>query len=175
MANATAILRGSTAIFRCNRRSRTHHETENFSDDATLCPSSSDGGSGRDICADMVGGSDPEQTGMASRILCLDFRASHAARNAPNRRMVGCAGMSEEIAQCWFTDYNGTINFQGQFARLDGHPVGPLKIQPGDMSDFRSVARKHGEVIRIVRLEQGGVMAPLPFLSNLDSSGNPKD
>ena len=87
---------------------------------------------------------------------------------------VGCTPRSEKVAECWFTDYKGSVTFQGQFARLDRRPIGLFQIQQGDMSNFRSVARKHGEVIRIVRLEEGGIMAPISNVSNLDALGHPK-
>jgi len=88
---------------------------------------------------------------------------------------VGCSSTTQKMAECWFTDYRGSVILEGQFARLDGRAIGSISIQHGDMSEFRSVARKHGEVIPIVRLEQGGIMAPLPYVSNLDISGNPRN
>jgi hypothetical protein len=86
----------------------------------------------------------------------------------PVGEWVGCASTSERVAQCWFTDYKGSIDFQGQFARLDGQHLDALQIKGFDTR----YSRKQKEVVRIVNLDRGIILGPVQYLNDFDLSGH---
>jgi hypothetical protein len=86
----------------------------------------------------------------------------------PVGQWAGCSAKNEKIAQCWLTDYKGSINFQGQFARLDGQRLDTLQIKDVDTR----YSRKKDEVLWIVNLDQGIVLVPVQYLSDFDAAGH---
>jgi hypothetical protein len=80
---------------------------------------------------------------------------------------VGCSPENHETALCWFTDDKGSITFRGQFVSLNAHQINDLTISQGDMADFTMLSKKRNTYVRIVRLENGDILAPVEALGEL--------
>ena len=74
---------------------------------------------------------------------------------------VGCSANSEMTARCWFTNYKGAVIFEGEFAPVDGNQIHTLRISHGETPDFRFFSKERNMTIRLVRLSDGAVLAPV--------------
>ena len=86
---------------------------------------------------------------------------------------VGCSLENQEMAVCWFTDDKGSVTFHGQFASLNAHQINDLSIYQGDMADFTMRYKKENTYVKIVRLKNGDILAPLDVLDALKDRTTP--
>jgi RHS repeat-associated protein len=74
---------------------------------------------------------------------------------------VGCSTISKGAARCWFTDYKGAVLFEGEFIPVTGGGLQRLQIKQGELPDFRFFAKERNTGIRIIRLDDGTILAPV--------------
>jgi hypothetical protein len=80
---------------------------------------------------------------------------------------VGCVARTHERFECWFTDDRGSVTFHSLFAPLHGEQIQKVRILPGELPDFRLFLKKRDVVVRIVRLQDGPILAPVQDLQDV--------
>jgi hypothetical protein len=82
---------------------------------------------------------------------------------------VGCEATIQEQFNCWFTDDHGSVVFHGLFVSLHGEQVPQIRIQPGDLSNFAVYLKEQDLVVRIVRLQNGTILAPVKYMQQVSA------
>ena len=75
--------------------------------------------------------------------------------------LVGCALARQAPMRCWFTDYRGSLYFEGLFVPLHGEAISEIHIAPGELPDFKFYLRSQDATINIIRLQNGTILVPV--------------
>jgi hypothetical protein len=74
---------------------------------------------------------------------------------------VGCELGRQVPMRCWFTDYRGSLYFQGLFVPLHGETISELRIAPGELPEFKLYLQSLDETINIIPLQNRTILVPV--------------